>query len=93
MFRTPPYIFFQNTDERHAGGKRKVYDLEEVLILLDHLEPFLDPRVTDHLTDVNVGVVQENVRILSDMIEGAEKIVLYVLIGMAAVDEGNIYFR
>jgi hypothetical protein len=82
----------QHADERHAGGERKVDDLEEVLLLLDYFHPLLDPRVADHLTDVDIGVVQENVRILSDVLESAEKIVLYVLIGMAAVDEGDIYF-
>lgn len=44
----------------------------------------------DDFPHINVGIVEEYVGVLVDMFEYVQKIVSYVLIGVAAVDKSNI---
>ena len=46
--------------------------------------------MTDYFPHINVGIVEEYVGVLVDMFESVQKIVSYVLIGVAAVDKCNI---
>jgi hypothetical protein len=46
--------------------------------------------VAQHLADVDVGVVQQDVGVLARVSQHGEKIVAHVLVGVATVDEGEL---
>ena len=77
-------------NERHARGEGKIDYLEGVLIFVDDFEPFLDACMADDFPHIVIGIVQQYVRILVCMLDGVQKVVFYIFIGVAAVDEGDI---
>ena len=83
----------QDPNQGDTRRKRKIDHFKIFLLPLDELQPFLHPRMLDQLPEVDVGIVQEDIGILMRLLQNLDEIVLDVLIGMAAVDEGQIYGR
>ena len=77
-------------NERHSRGKRKIGYLEVLFFFPDDFQPFFDAGVSDDFAYVYVGIVQEYVGVLVNVLDGVHEIVLHVFISMAAVDKANV---
>jgi len=46
-----------------------------------------------YFTYIDIRIVQEHIRVLMDMFQCVQEIILYMLVCMTSVNEGNIDFR
>ena len=80
-------------NERNARGKREIKHFEVFLLGADSLEPAFYTGMAYQFANVDVGIVEENIRVLMNMLQGLQEVMFDILIGMTAVDKGKIDFR
>jgi hypothetical protein len=89
----PPDIGIQDPDQRHPRGKGEINHLKSFFPAFDEFQPLLDPGMFNKFPDVDVRIVQKNVRILTRFFQNPDEVVFDVFVSMAAVNKSEVNGR
>jgi hypothetical protein len=61
-----------------------------VVVALHDAQPPLDAGMAHHLAEVDVGVLEQDIRVLAGMAQRTQEVAAHVRVSVAAVDEGQV---
>ena len=82
-----PRVVFQHAHDRHSGREREVENLEKLLLPPHAIQPSLDASMPHELANVDVRIVQNDVRVLARVLERRHEVVPHVIVRVVAIDE------